>query len=36
MKKVFLRAMGRLIRGFEVLALAEMCFEGIREVEKRV
>ena len=31
-----LRAWGQLIRGFEVLALCEMCFEGIGAVEDGV
>ena len=30
------RAWGQLKRGFEVLALGEMCFEGMRAVEKGV
>ena len=35
MKCVF-RAWGRLERGFEVLAVGEMCFEGMGAVEKGV
>ena len=35
MKNV-LRAWGELKRGFEVLALGEMCFEGMGAVEKGV
>ena len=35
MKYVF-RAWGELKRGFEVLALGEMCFEGMGAVEKGV
>ena len=31
-----LRAWGQLQRGFEVLALGEMCFEGMGGVEKYV
>ena len=31
-----LRAWGQLQRGFEVLALGEMCFQGIGAVEKGV
>ena len=31
-----LRAWGQLEKGFEVLALAEMCFEGMGAVEKGV
>ena len=31
-----LRAWGQLQRGFEVLALGEMCFEGMGAVEKGV
>ena len=31
-----LRAWGQLKRGFEVLALGEMCFQGIQAVEKGV
>ena len=34
--KYVLRALGELKRGFEVLALGEMCFEGIGAVEKGV
>ena len=30
-----LRVWGQLKRGFKVLALAEMCFEGMGAVEKR-
>ena len=30
------RAWGQLKRGFEVLALGEMCFEGMELVEKGV
>ena len=30
------RAWGQLKRGFELLALGEMCFEGIGAVEKGV
>ena len=32
--KCVLRAWGELKRGFEVLALGEMCFEGMGAVEK--
>ena len=32
--KCVLRAWGQLKRGFEVLALGEMCFEGMGAVEK--
>ena len=32
--KYVLRAWGQLKRGFEVLALGEMCFEGVGLVEK--
>ena len=32
--KCVLRAWGQLERGFEVLALCEMCFEGMGAVEK--
>ena len=32
--KCVLRAWGQLKRGFEVLALGEMCFEGMWAVEK--
>ena len=32
--KYVLRAWGQLKRGFEVLALGEMCFEGMGLVEK--
>ena len=35
MKCVF-RAWGELKRGFEVLALGEICLEGMRVVEKGV
>ena len=35
MKGVF-RAWGQLKRGFEVLALGEICFEGMGAVEKGV
>ena len=35
MKRV-LRAWGQLKRGFEVLALSEMCFEGMGVVEPQV
>ena len=31
-----LRAWGQLRRGFEVLALAEICFEGMGAIEKGV
>ena len=31
-----LRAWGQLKRGFEVLALGEMCFDGVGAVEKGV
>ena len=31
-----LRAWGQLERGLEVLALGEMCFEGMEAVEKGV
>ena len=34
--KCVLRAWGQLKRGFEVLALCEMCFEGMGGVEKGV
>ena len=34
--KCVLRARGQLKRGFEVLALGEMCFEGMGAVEKGV
>ena len=34
--KYFFRAWGQLKMGFEVLALAEMCFEGMGAVEKGV
>ena len=34
--KCVLRALGRLQRGFEVLALAETCFEGMGAVAKGV
>ena len=34
--KYVLRAWGQLKRGFEVLALGEMCFEGMELVEKGV
>ena len=34
--KYILRAWGQLKRGFEVLALGEMCFEGMGAVEKGV
>ena len=34
--KGVLRTWGQLKRGFEVLALGEMCFEGMGAVEKGV
>ena len=34
--KYVLRAWGQLKRGFEVLALGEMCFDGMGAVEKGV
>ena len=34
--KYVLRAWGELKRGFEVLALGEVCFEGMVAVEKGV
>ena len=34
--KCVLRAWGQWKRGFEVLALAEICFEGMGAVEKGV
>ena len=34
--KYVLRAWGELKRGFEVLALGEICFDGIGAVEKGV
>ena len=34
--KCVLRASGELKRGFEVLLLGEMCFEGMGAVEKGV
>ena len=34
--KCVLRAWGQLKRGIEVLALGEMCFEGMGAVEKGV
>ena len=34
--KYFLRAWGQLKRGLEVLALGEMCFEGMGAVAKGV
>ena len=34
--KCVLRAWGQLKRGFEVVALAEMCFEGMGAVKKGV
>ena len=34
--KCVLTAWGQLKRGFEVLALGEMCFEGMGAVEKGV
>ena len=34
--KYVLRAGGQLKRGFEVLALGEICFEGMGAVEKGV
>ena len=34
--KYVLKAWGELKRGFEVLALGEMCFEGMGLVEKGV
>ena len=36
MLKYASRAWGQLKREFEVLALGEMCFEGMRAVEKGV
>ena len=33
--KYVLRAWGRLKRGFEVLALGEMCFEGMGVLKRR-
>ena len=36
MVKCVLRAWGQLTRGLEVLALCEMCFEGMGAVEKGV
>ena len=33
--KYVLRAWGQLKRGFGVLALCEMCFDGMGEVEKK-
>ena len=35
MKRVW-RAWGQLKRGFKVMALGELCFEGIGAVEKRI
>ena len=32
--KYVLRAWGELKRGFEVLALGEMCFEGMGQLER--
>ena len=32
--KCVLRAWGQLQRGFEVLALGEMCFEGMGELQR--
>ena len=32
--KCVLRALGQLKRGFEMLALCEICFEGMGAVEK--
>ena len=32
--KYVLRALGQLKRGFEVLALCEICFEGIRRLKR--
>ena len=32
--KCVLRAWGQLKRGFQVVALGEMCFEGMEAVEK--
>ena len=34
--KCVLRAWGQLERGFEVLALGEMCFHGMKAVENGV
>ena len=34
--KCVLRAWGQLKRGFQVLALGEMCFEGMGAIEKGV
>ena len=34
--KYVLRAWGQLKKGFEVLSLGEMCFEGMGAVEKGV
>ena len=34
--KYVLRAWGELKRGFELLALGEMCFQGMGAVEKGV
>ena len=34
--KSVLRAWGQLKRGFEVLAVAEICFEGMGAVEKGI
>ena len=34
--KCVLRASGQLKRGFEVMALGEMCIEGMAAVEKGV
>ena len=34
--KYVLRAWGQLKRGFEVLALGKMCFEGMGAVQKGV
>ena len=34
--KYVLRAWGQLKRGFEMLALCEMCFQGMGSVEKGV
>ena len=33
--KCVLRAWGQLKRGFEVLALGEMCFEGMEVLKRR-
>ena len=34
--KCVLRAWGQLKRGFEVLAMCEMCFEGMGELKRGV